>query len=154
MLFWFFSYLVCIVVLAAGLGIEDRSNDPLAPCPDCEGVYAGGVISPAGGSLLPAHVVCQGKFILVVIFFSCLLEHTSHNMTQCCVIVCVLFPPEEPLQSPNFSPAVRPCLHVLQFLSRFLSRISSKVDSTSPRASLILSPHLQLVASQRPIESS
>ena len=53
----------------AGLGIEDHSGDPLAPFPDDEGVSTGGVISPARGSLLPAHVVCHGKFNLVVVFF-------------------------------------------------------------------------------------
>ena len=37
-------------------------------------------------------------------------------MTDCCVLVCILFHPEETLQSPNFSPAVLPCLHMLQFL--------------------------------------
>ena len=52
-----------------GLGIEEHSNDPLAPCPNDEGVSAVGVISPAGGSLLSAHVVCHGKVNLVVVFF-------------------------------------------------------------------------------------
>ena len=52
----------------AGIGIEDHFDDPLAPFPNDEGVYAGGVISPARGSLLPAHVVCHGKFNLIVVF--------------------------------------------------------------------------------------
>ena len=50
------------------LVIEEHSNDPLAPCPNDEGVSDGGVISPAGGYLPPAHVVCHGKFNLVVVF--------------------------------------------------------------------------------------
>ena len=42
---------------------------------------------------------------------------------------------------------------MLQFLWRVFSEIPAKVDSTSPRALLIISPHLRLVASWRPIES-
>ena len=35
-------------------------------------------------------------------FFPCLFEHTIHHMIDCCVLMCFLFPPEEPLQSINF----------------------------------------------------
>ena len=68
MFFFFFYSLFCRVTLAAGLGIEDHSDDPHAFCPDDEGVSAGGVIYPAGGSLLSAHAVCHGKINLVVDF--------------------------------------------------------------------------------------
>ena len=48
MFFYFFSSLFCRVTLPEGLGIEDHSDDPLAPCTDDEGISAGGVISPSG----------------------------------------------------------------------------------------------------------
>ena len=68
MFFCLFSSIFFRVTLPEGPGIEDHSGDPLAPCPDDEDVSVGGVISPAGGSLLSAHVVCHGKFKLVVVF--------------------------------------------------------------------------------------
>ena len=63
-----FYYILCRVTLPAGLWIDDHSYDPLTPSTDDEGVYAGGVISPPRWSILPAHVVCHGKFNLVVVF--------------------------------------------------------------------------------------
>ena len=71
--------------------------------------------------LLPDDLFCHPISYVTVsltllLFLPCLIEHTSHHMTDFFVLVCVLFPTEEPLQSPNISPAVRPCLHVLQFL--------------------------------------
>ena len=56
------------VTVPVGLGIEDHSDDPLAHFPDDEGVSAGGVISPARGSLLTAHFLCHGDFNLFVVF--------------------------------------------------------------------------------------
>ena len=53
MFFWFFSSFFRSIKLSAGRLIEFHYNDPLAPCPNDEGVSAGGVISPAGGSLQP-----------------------------------------------------------------------------------------------------
>ena len=69
MFFCLFSYLFCRVTLEEGLGIEDHSDYPLPPYTNDEGVSYGGVISPAGVSLLPAHVVCHGKFILVIVLY-------------------------------------------------------------------------------------
>ena len=43
-----------------GLGIEDHSDDLLAPCTNDEGAPAGGVIYPDGGSLLPARDIRHG----------------------------------------------------------------------------------------------
>ena len=54
--------------------------------------------------------------LTLLLFFYCLIEHISRYMADCCVLVCILFHPEEPLQSPNLSPSVLPCLHVIQFL--------------------------------------
>ena len=69
LMFFYFLYSVfCRVTFTAGLGIEDYSDDPLDTCTNDEGITAGRVISPAGESLLPDHVVCHGKFNLVVIF--------------------------------------------------------------------------------------
>ena len=68
MLFYFFLSIFCRITLTTGLGIDDHSDDPLAPFPNDEGVSVGGFISPAGRSLLSAHVVCQGKLNLVVVF--------------------------------------------------------------------------------------
>ena len=68
MFFCFLSSLFFRVALTASLGIEDHFDDPLASCPDDEGMSAGGVTSPAGESLLPAHAVCHVKFNLVIVF--------------------------------------------------------------------------------------
>ena len=65
----FLSSLFRSITLPEGLLIEDHSDGPIAPFPDDEGVSAGGVISPPRLSLLPAYVVCHGKFNLVVVFF-------------------------------------------------------------------------------------
>ena len=121
MFFCFFSSLIRSITLPTGLWIEDHSDDPLAPCTDDEGVSTGGVISPPRLYLLPAHVVCNSNFNLVVVFFHFLFEHTIHYMIDCCLLVYLLFPLEEPLWSPNISPTVLPFLHVLQFPRRFLS---------------------------------
>ena len=71
--------------------------------------------------LLPEDLFCQPMLYvtvsLILFFFNtCLIDHTSHYMTDCCVIVCVSFYSEEPLQLKNISPAVLQCLRVLQFL--------------------------------------
>ena len=86
LMFFYFLYSVfCRVTFTAGLGIEDHSDDPLDPCPDDECVSAGGVISLAGRSLLPAHVFCHGNVNVVAICFLSLVEHTSNHMTDFCV---------------------------------------------------------------------
>ena len=68
-------------------------------------------ISPTRWSLLPSHIMSNGKLTLLL-FFPCLIEHTSQHMTNCFLLVCLLFYPEEPLQSTNLSPAVLPLLHI------------------------------------------
>ena len=68
MFVWLFSSIFFRVTLPSVLGIEDHSDDPLAPFPNDEGVSARGFIYPASGSLLSDHVVCHGKFNLVVVF--------------------------------------------------------------------------------------
>ena len=68
MFFWFFSSLFCSITLPSGLGIEDHSNYPLASSTNDEGMPARWVISPTILSLLQAHVICNGKFNLVIIF--------------------------------------------------------------------------------------
>ena len=115
MFFWFFSYLFCSITLPEGLGIEYHSKNPLAYATNDERI-------PLEESyLLPDDLFCQPISYVTVsltffLFFSCLIEHTSRNITDCCVLVCLLFNPEEPLQLPNLSPAVLPCLHMIQFL--------------------------------------
>ena len=90
MLFCFLYSLFCRVTLAAGLWIEDHYDDPLDIWTDDEGVSAGGVISPAVGSLLPAHVVCHGKFNLVVVFFLFCLS-TPVTIWLIVVLYCVFY---------------------------------------------------------------
>ena len=105
--------------------------------------------------LLPDDIFCQPiSYVTVSLscsyFFPCLIDHTSQNMTNFFVLVCLLFHSEEPLQSPNISPAVLPCLHMLQSWIFFL--IPAKVDSASP-GDLLTPPPLIWAASRRPIGS-
>ena len=68
MSFWFFFFLLWGITLKVGLVIEDHSNDPLASPKNDEVMPARGVISPTRWSLLPAHIIYNGKFNLVLIF--------------------------------------------------------------------------------------
>ena len=95
--------------------------------------------------LLPYDLFCHPISYCTVsltLFFFCLrlIEHTSHHMTDCCVLVCLLFILEELVKFPNLSPVVLPCLPLLQCLERFFFGTPFTVDSASPRALLILSP--------------
>ena len=86
-------------------------------------------------------------------FFLLLFGHIIHYMIDCCVPVCLLFPPEEPLQSPNLSPAVWPCLHVLQFLWFFFLKYLPRWIQQPQELCWSPAPLFRLVASRRPIES-
>ena len=56
--------------------------------------------------LLPYDLFCQPiSYVMVILkllfFLPFLIEHTSQNMTDFCVLVSLLFNPEEPPQSQN-----------------------------------------------------
>ena len=107
--------------------------------------------------ILPDYLFCQPISYCTVsltlfFFWLCPIDHTSHHMTDCCVLVCLLFLLEELVKLPNISPVVLPCLPLLQCLEHFFFGLPSTVDSASPRALLILSPPLRWFASQRTIK--
>ena len=108
--------------------------------------------------LLPDDLFCQiisycTVSLTLFLFLFLLIEHTSHHITDCCIIVRLLFLLEELVQFPNLSPVVLLCLPLLQCLESFFknplhSRFSipkSFVDS--------LPLPLRWFASQRPTES-
>ena len=67
--FLFLSSIFRSITLMEGLVIEDHSNDPLASPTNDEGIPARGFISPTRWYLLPAYIICNGNFNLVVIFY-------------------------------------------------------------------------------------
>ena len=103
------------ITLLSGLGIEDHSNVSLDYPSNDKGMPAIGVISITRWYLLTIHIICNGKFTLVL-FPPCLVDHTSQYMNDYCVLVFLLFWSEELPKFPNISLVVLPCLYMLHFL--------------------------------------
>ena len=92
MFFWFFSYLFCSNTLLAGLVIYDHSNYPLASPTNDEYMPARGVISLTIWSLLPTHIICNGRYNLVLIFsLSDRVHQLAYDWLLCSIVTFISY---------------------------------------------------------------
>ena len=149
-----YCVLVCLLFhpedIFWGLGIEYNSNDNLASPNNDEGMPARGVISTTRWSLLSAHIICNDKFNLVVIFA---LSDIAHQSTyDWFLFSSVSFISSR--RASSISKLITSRYAMPEYASTFVKKlIPAKVDSAFPRALLILSPPLLWSASRIPIGS-
>ena len=139
MLFWFFYSFFRSITLTTGLEIEDHSNDPLTSTTNDEGMPARGVISTTGWFLLPAHIICNGKFNLVLIFsLSNRADQSTYDWLLCYSVY--FFNMKNLL---NFQISHQSFFHAcicFNFCKCPPPRIPAKLDSALPRSLLTLPP--------------
>ena len=106
--------------------------------------------------LLPDGLFCHPISYLrvsstLLLFFPCILEHTSRHMTYCCVLVCLLFYPESLFNHQiSHQPFYHACI-CFNFCKCFFSNPCQGRFSTPKRFVAPPPPPLLHAESRRPI---